>query len=131
MHAGDTLETLFRHHRWANLRIVDGCLPLSDAQLDQGLLGTYGTIRDTLRHMMLAERSYLSRIRSGERYTHPEGAPPPSLEEMRASLDETGAGLIAWAARVEAGDAGRCPRPSCSRRRSTMPRSTGPRSWPS
>jgi uncharacterized damage-inducible protein DinB len=50
------LATLFRHNRWANLRLLDTCAGLSDAQWQAGVLGTYGSVRDTLVHLLAAEQ---------------------------------------------------------------------------
>ena len=40
MNPTDTLTTLYRHNRWANLRLLERCAGLSDEQLDATLLGT-------------------------------------------------------------------------------------------
>ncbi len=100
----DTLTTLFRHHLWANERLIDLCARLSDEQLDATLLGTFGSIRDTLQHIVAAERSYLSRISAGRPYRHPADAPPLTLAEMLAWARASGASLIQWAPQVEPGD---------------------------
>lgn len=100
----DTLTTLFQHNRWANLGILEQCAALTTKQLDASMTGTYGSIRDTLQHIVLAERSYYSRISTGQRYRHPEDAPPMTLDEMRESLRRSGAGLIEWALNVKADD---------------------------
>ncbi len=52
---------LFRHNTWANLRLLEVCEGLSDEQLDATVAGTYGSIRDTLRHIIGAEMSYVER----------------------------------------------------------------------
>jgi uncharacterized damage-inducible protein DinB len=100
----DVLTTLFRHHRWANLGLLERCAPLGDAQLDATVAGTYGTIRDTLQHLVRAEQGYVSRITTGQRLQRPDDEPPMSMAQMAASLEETGDALIAWAGRVAAGD---------------------------
>jgi len=104
MNPTDTLTTLFRHNRWANLRLLERCAGLSDEQLDATLLGTFGSIRDTLQHIVTAERSYLSRISTGQPYRHPKDAPPLTLAEMAEWARTSGAGLIEWALKVQAGD---------------------------
>jgi uncharacterized damage-inducible protein DinB len=104
MNPPDTLTTLYRHHLWANLLLFERCAGLTDEQLDATLLGTYGTIRDTLEHIVLAEQSYFSRISTGQRLNRPDDAPPLTMDEMRASMHATGEGLIEWASRVQAGD---------------------------
>ena len=104
MNPTDTLTTLFRHNRWANLRLLERCAGLSDEQLDATLLGTFGSIRDTLQHIVIAERSYLSRISTGQPYRRPKDAAPPTLAEMTEWARTSGAGLIEWAPVVQAGD---------------------------
>jgi uncharacterized damage-inducible protein DinB len=100
----DTLTTLFHHHRWANLRIVEVCAALTDEQLDAAMVGTFGSIRDTLQHIATAERSYLSRISTGQPYRRPADAPRLTLTEMAESLRASGSGLIEWAPMVHAED---------------------------
>jgi uncharacterized damage-inducible protein DinB len=104
MNPTDTLTTLFRHNRWANLRILERCAGLTDEQLDTTIVGTYGSIRDTLQHIATAERSYFSRISTGQPYRRPEGAPPLTIAEMTESMRTSGSGLIEWAPKVQADD---------------------------
>lgn len=61
---GDTsvLTTLFAHNAWANLKLLDFCAALSDAQLDATAIGCFGSIRDTLVHIVGAEESYVDRV---------------------------------------------------------------------
>lgn len=100
----DSLTTVFSHHLWANLRLFEQCADLSPDQLNASILGTYGSIRDTLQHMVAAEQSYFSRISTGKRYDRPENAPPMNLTDMVDSVRTTGSGLIEWASTVQAGD---------------------------
>lgn len=104
MQPTDTLTTLFRHHLWANLRLFEQCSGLTDEQLDATLNGTYGSVRDTLQHIVGAEKSYFSRISTGQPFRRPENAPPLTFAEMLETLRTTGAGLIEWASKVQAGD---------------------------
>ncbi len=102
MQAADTLTVLFRHHLWANLRILERCALLAEAQLDAGMAGAFGSIRDTLQHVVRAEQSYVSRITTGQPLRRDPDAPPLTFEEMEASLRTTGAALVDWAPRVRA-----------------------------
>jgi uncharacterized damage-inducible protein DinB len=97
----DTLTTLFSHHLWANLCLLEACEKLTDDQLNATAVGAYGSIRETLDHITNSERSYFSRISTGKRYDRPEGAPPLTLAQMRESLHSTGTGLIEWASKVQ------------------------------
>lgn len=99
-----TLTVLFSHHVWANLRLLECCAALSDEQLDGAMAGAFGTIRDTLQHIVRAEQSYFARISTGQPLQRSPDAPPLSLAAMAESLRATGDGLIAWAPRVSAED---------------------------
>ena len=104
MNPTDTLTTLFRHNLWANVRILERCAGLTDEQLDATIVGAYGSIRDTLQHIATAERSYFSRISTGQPYRRPEDAPPLTIAEMTESVRASGSGLIEWVPKVQAGD---------------------------
>lgn len=57
-------ETLFEqfmdHNNWANQRLMETCLQLGDDQLDAlPILAAYGTIRQTLTHLVRAQVGYL------------------------------------------------------------------------
>lgn len=104
MKPDDTLTTLFSHNLWANLRLLEQCAALSSEQLDAAISGAYGSIWDTLQHIVIAEQSYFSRISTGQRLHRAEDAPPLTLTEMMESVRATGAGLIEWAPKVQAGD---------------------------
>lgn len=101
----EPLTTLFSHNLWANLRLLDHCAELTSEQLDATISGTYGSIIATLRHIILAEQAYFSRISTGQLLRRPKDAPPLSLAEMTESARTTGNGLIEWAAKVQAEDA--------------------------
>ena len=72
---GDTsvLTAFFAHNTWANLKLLNFCERLSDEQLDASAIGGYGTIRDTLVHIIGAEVSYVERV-NGKL----PAAPPPN-----------------------------------------------------
>lgn len=68
---GDTsvVTTLFAHDTWANLKLLEFCERLSDAQLDATAIGCYGSIRATLVHILRGEVSYVERV-NGKRPSH-------------------------------------------------------------
>jgi uncharacterized damage-inducible protein DinB len=86
------LADAFGHHVWATLELLDACAPLTDDQLKTNMPGTYGSILDTMRHLVGADRSYLF-VCSG-------GALPETAEEgmdiaqLRAAMKPVG---DAWA----------------------------------
>jgi uncharacterized damage-inducible protein DinB len=54
------LADAFGHHVWATLRVIAACELLTPEQLAAPVPGTYGPIMDTLRHLVAADRGYLS-----------------------------------------------------------------------
>ena len=60
------LADAFRHHVWATIRLLDTCAALDRAQLATGVPGTYGSIIDTLRHLVDGDVFYLNVLRGGD-----------------------------------------------------------------
>lgn len=54
------LTKLFQHNTWANLKLLDFCEPLSEEQLDATAIGCYGSIRETLLHIIEGEVDYVN-----------------------------------------------------------------------
>jgi len=100
----DTLTTLFSHNLWANLRLLERCAELTSEQLDAKVSGAFGSIHDTLQHIVRSEQSYFSRISTGQLHRHSEDEPPLTIAEMVESVRTTGSGLIEWAPKVQAYD---------------------------
>ena len=91
------LTDAFAHHAWATQQVMDACEALSSEQLATTVPGTYGSILDTLRHIVGADSWYLFRL-SAERY--------PTIEEegmalaaLRTVMDRNSA---AWPGVLEA-----------------------------
>jgi uncharacterized damage-inducible protein DinB len=100
----DSLTTLFRHNLWANLSLLERCAGLTPEQLEATAIGAYGSIYNTLAHLVTAEQSYFSRISTGMPRVRPENPSPLTVAEMLDSVQRTGSGLVEWAAKVQAGD---------------------------
>lgn len=91
--AENILTRLFEHNHWANLRIIDTCLTLTDEQLDAAPQSvTLGSIRETLLHLVSSQHGYLSLltlpVEARKRIT-------PVLGEMKEAARISGEGLIA------------------------------------
>jgi uncharacterized damage-inducible protein DinB len=57
---GNILAKLFEHNNWANNKIIQACIALSDEQLDSPpQSATEGSIRSTLSHLVSAQYGYL------------------------------------------------------------------------
>ncbi len=90
------LADFFKYHLWANLRILDACAHLADAQLDAPVPGTFGSVRETLVHIFAAEEGYI-RIFMGQQLTEPlrEGDAFPGFDELRRRARRSGESLLA------------------------------------
>src|ERR1044072_6907815 len=87
------LDDAFKHHAWANDRILEACARLTDEQLATPEPGTYGPILATLRHLIGSDNWYLWVI-TEERH--------PEFQEETAGMEELKAGARSSAAGWEA-----------------------------
>lgn len=104
MQSLDTLTMIFTHHLWANVNLLQACAKLTEEQLDAKISGSFGSIRETLEHIVTSELSYLSRISTGQPYDYSNYEPPQTIAAMIESAQETGKGFIEWAPRIGADD---------------------------
>jgi len=84
------MEDAFAHHVWATLRLVDTCLELSPQQLETDVPGTYGSILDTLRHLIGSDAWDLF-VASGDRASLIR-EDKVQLPELRAAMESHGPG---------------------------------------
>jgi uncharacterized damage-inducible protein DinB len=91
------LVALFQHNVWANLKLLDFCAGLNDEQLGATTVGTYGSIRATLLHLVRAEVRYVEHV-DGKLPANP---PPkdtfPSFEVLRDAVRWVGDELLQYA----------------------------------
>ena len=87
------MDDAFAHHTWATLRVIDVCAGLSPAQLEIAPQGTYGSILNTLRHLVGADSWYLFDIAGDPARKIDEDA--MDIPELRAAIEADGK---AWAA---------------------------------
>jgi uncharacterized damage-inducible protein DinB len=96
-----TLVEFFKHHLWANLRLLDLCAGLSDEYLEASVPGTYGRVRDTLIHLLASEEGYITAL-TGQPPEQPlrqlEGF--PGFEELRRRTQQNGEALITIAGQL-------------------------------
>jgi uncharacterized damage-inducible protein DinB len=97
---------LYRHHLWANLSLFEVCEPLPDMVLDATATGTYGSVRDTLVHLLAAEGRYLSAMKG-------ESEPPadalkegdfPGTEALKSLARTQGGQLLALAENAQSNE---------------------------
>jgi uncharacterized damage-inducible protein DinB len=85
---GALLE-LYRHTTWATLRLIEHCQALDPGLLDAAHPGTYGTISDTLRHLVASEERYHWTI-TGQRLSDPLPDGPVPLDELAERIRRLG-----------------------------------------
>ncbi len=82
------LADAFGHHVWATVRVLDACSALDDAQLATAVPGTYGSIIQTLRHLVDGDVFYLDVLRGGPpEHFHKEGSDIPTLRAVMDAHD--------------------------------------------
>jgi uncharacterized damage-inducible protein DinB len=77
----EALVDLYRHKSWATVSLIEFCEGVGDEVLDATTPGTYGTIRDTLRHLVGAEEGYFFRL-TGKRFSEPMPEGPVPLPDL-------------------------------------------------
>ncbi|HVF08472.1 MAG TPA: DinB family protein [Actinomycetota bacterium] len=90
------LQDALGHHVWATLRLMDVCLALSPEELETSVPGTYGSILDTMRHLVGGDASYLFTM-TGRTIDHVDEQ-ALGLSELRAVMEGHRA---AWMALVD------------------------------
>jgi uncharacterized damage-inducible protein DinB len=91
-----TLHDAFAHNVWASLRIIDACMALSPEQRETEVPGTYGSILDTVRHLVGADAGYLWVLTGGASPRIDEES--MDLRQLRAIMEGNGP---AWAALLD------------------------------
>ncbi|HEU0027432.1 MAG TPA: DinB family protein [Ktedonobacterales bacterium] len=83
----NTLLELYRHKTWATLRLIERCQGLGAEHLDATVPGTYGTINETLTHLVEADEDYFS-VLTGE--SAPSLEAPVPLDELAERVRRLG-----------------------------------------
>ena len=99
----DLFSELFKHSLWANLRLLDVCERLDDAQLERTVVGTYGSIRDTWVHLVAAEGRYVALLSDRQPdQSFGERTGFTTWEDLRERARHSGEGLITIASDFDA-----------------------------
>jgi uncharacterized damage-inducible protein DinB len=99
--AGEWAEALllrfFDHAGWATDLVLEHCLGLGEAALRASAAGTYGTVHETLTHLVDAHLDYVSKL-VGDEDVILEGSADPDVLRAAAKRSRDG-----WRAYLEAG----------------------------
>ena len=89
-----TLAEFIRYNNWANQQVFEACQKLSEDQLAATLPGSYGTLRDTLRHIVEGEEFYVELL-TGQRPQPPfPWETRPGVAEMKDYGAQVGNALV-------------------------------------
>jgi uncharacterized damage-inducible protein DinB len=83
------LLTLYGHKTWATVRLIEHCAGLAAEHLDATIPGTYGTIRDTVRHLVEAEEDYYWML-TRDRASAPMREGPVAMAELADRIGRLG-----------------------------------------
>ncbi|HEX5938792.1 MAG TPA: DinB family protein [Dehalococcoidia bacterium] len=91
------LEDAFEHYAWATLRLIDACQELSAEQLQTTVPGTYGSIQQTLRHIVAGDAFDLLLL-NGVRSPVVDDEGAMGLTELRAAVERQGPAWLSFLA---------------------------------
>jgi uncharacterized damage-inducible protein DinB len=85
------------YNNWANQQVLQACQSLSEEQLGTKIPGAYGTIRETLGHMIRAEGYYLELLTGSFPRPALKWEAGPSVADMAAYAAQIGDALVEMA----------------------------------
>jgi uncharacterized damage-inducible protein DinB len=89
-----TLVELIRYNNWANAQILAACQELTAGQLAAAAPGAYGTIRDTLAHIIRAEADYVGRLTGDRPQPSFNWEEQPALADLSTFADQVAGALL-------------------------------------
>lgn len=81
------IEHLFDYNRWANRRVWQCVLPLTETQFHQSSTYSIGSVQQQVVHTMLVEDLWLQRIRGTPLVSFPSADMFPTRESIRVRWD--------------------------------------------
>ena len=103
-HPESTFMEFILYNNWANQQVLQACQNLREDQLEAAIPGAYGTIRETLGHIIRAEAYYLKLLTGSYPQPRFNWEAPPGLTELAAYATQIGAALVEMAQRVRPTD---------------------------
>src|SRR6185436_7992370 len=102
--AESMLAEFIRYNNWANQKILTTCQQLTEDQLATTLPGAYGTIRDTLEHIIRAEAGYVGRLTGQRPLPAFKWEDRPDVTHMTEYAAQVGTALVDAAKRISPTD---------------------------
>lgn len=95
MTIGHPLDIFFKHNLWANLRLLAACQDLTDDQMNHTPKGTFGSILQTLGHIVDAEERYIFHITAGKQNLSPQDPKASSsIIELQKRASASGKAIL-------------------------------------
>ena len=95
-----TLLEFIRYNNWANAQVLAACQTLTAEQLAAAAPGTYGNIRDTLRHIIRAEADYIGRMTGDRPQPSFKWEDGPAVADIAAFASQVAEALLDAAQRI-------------------------------
>ena len=84
--ARSLMRDAFAHHTWATKRLAEACLELTPDQLTAEVTGTYGSILETMRHIVADDWFYLG-VLTGRRPAFESHPHMMDIAELSVAVD--------------------------------------------
>lgn len=84
----EMLREAFRHNTWASKRLIAFCRDLTAEHLASTTQGTYGSILETLNHVIASEAGYLPRTKVNRPAWAGDDRDIQGLDELDTRVDE-------------------------------------------
>jgi uncharacterized damage-inducible protein DinB len=81
-------QTLYQYNRWANGRVLEAVSKLTAEQFTRDLSNSFGSVRNTLTHIMGAEWVWLRRWKGTSPKSFHDPAEFPNIQTLRAKWVE-------------------------------------------
>jgi uncharacterized damage-inducible protein DinB len=103
----ETIELLFEYNSWANHRTVESCAAASNEQFLQQAGGSFGSLRNTLSHIMDVEWLYHERWQGRSPAGFPRAEDYPNLTSVRTRWQTVETDLNRYVKKLSAQDINR------------------------
>jgi len=95
-----TLPLLYRHHKWANLQLIDALAAMSPEDLQRRQPGGFGTIHETLYHYVINEGRFIEALQEKDTAFGAMPSELPSCQSLRETAAANADLLIQFAGTV-------------------------------
>ena len=99
-----TLVEFIQYNNWANRQVLEACRRLSEDQLAAATPSAYGSIRDTMAHILRSEAAYVRLLTGLRPQPSFKWEDRPGIPEMTLFADQIGEALTDAAKRVRPTD---------------------------